>query len=340
MKGIAAAKLCGFVGSLFAVVLLGAAPASAESREVRIGQIHGLTYLPTYVVADRKLIEQHAARAGLGDVTVTLTSTTNAGAAGDLILSGNADIGALAMGQLLTLWDKTRGAQKVRAIMPTAISHLYLITIDPRIKSIRDFADGDRIAMSAIRSGLQAMMLQMAVVKEYGWDQRFKLDPLTVAMPPAEAAVALQSGKLEVKSHMALLPFSAIEKEIPGARVVMNSVDITGPGSSSVMVTTEKFRTDNPKLYAAVAAAYEEALAWIGANKRAAAELYVKHEPQKRGVDWIEQILSDENEIKFTSVPKATRTYADFMLRLGTMKNRLESWKDLYFDNVAGKDGS
>ncbi len=339
MRGIVTCAPRSTIGAALAFAILSPGGARAESREVRIGQIHGLTYLATYVVAERKLIQQHAARAGLGDVTVTLTTTTNAGAAGDLILSGSVDVGALAMGQLLTLWDKTRGAQKVRAIMPTAISHLYLVTIDPRIKSIRDFTDGDRIAMSAIRSGLQAMMLQMAVVKEYGWDQRFKLDPLTVAMPPAEATVALQSGRLEVKSHMTLLPFSAIEKEI-GARVVMSSVDITGPGSSSVVVTTEKFHNENPKLYAAIVAAYEEALAFIDANKRAAAEIYVKYEPQKRGVEWIQKILEDESEIKFTSVPKATQVYADFMFRLGTMKNHLDSWKDVYWDNVAGKDGN
>jgi NitT/TauT family transport system substrate-binding protein len=107
-----------------------------------------------------------------------------------------------------------------------------------------------------------------------------------------------------------------------------------------VVVTTEKFHNDNPKLYAAIAAAYEEALAFIDANKRAAAEIYVKYEPQKRGVDWIQKILEDENEIKFTSTPMATQVYADFMVRLGTMKNRPDSWKDVYWDNVAGKDGN
>ncbi len=329
-----------FAGAGLAFVLMGGVPARAETHEVRIAQIYGLTYLATYVVAERQLIQQHAARAGLGDVAVTLTPISNAGAAGDLILSNSVDIAALAMGQLLTLWDKTRGAQKVRGILPTAISHLYLVTVDPHIRSLHDYGEGDRIAMSAIRSGLQAMMLQMAAAKEFGWEERFKLDPLTVAMPPAEATVALQSRRLEVKSHMTLLPFSAIEKEIPGERVVMSSLDITGPGSSSVMVTTEKFRSENPKLYAAIAAAYEEALAFIDADKKAAAEIYVKHEPQKRGVEWIQRILEDENEIKFTSVPRATQIYADFMFRLGTMKNRLASWKDVYWDNVAGKDGN
>jgi NitT/TauT family transport system substrate-binding protein len=331
-----------FTTAFCAVTMLAGAVAcaNAEAGEVRIAQTYGLTYLPTYVVAQQKLIEKHAKAAGLGDVKVTLTLVGNAGLAGDLLLSGNSDIAASALGQLLTMWDKTRGAQKVRGIVPTAISHLYLITVDPHIQSIKDYGENDRIALSAIKSGLQAMMLQMAVAKEFGWDQRHKLDSLTVAMAPADAAAALVTGRTEIKSHMSLLPFSAQELEAGNARVVMNSLDITGPGSSSAVITTEKFHDENPKLYAAIAAAYEDAVAFIDADKHRAAQIYVKYEPQKKGLDWIQKLLENEQDLKFTTVPHGTHIYADFMFKLGTMKNKLETWKDIFWDNVATKDGN
>jgi NitT/TauT family transport system substrate-binding protein len=327
--------------ALGAAITLGAiASARAEAGEVRIAQTYGLTYLATYVVVERRLIEQHARAAGLGDVTVTMTPVGNAGLAGDLLLSGHVDIAASALGQLLTMWDKTRNLQNVRGVVPTAISHLYLITVDPHIASIRDFGDNDRIAMSAIKSGLQAMMLQMAVAREYGWEQRNRLDPLTVAMAPADAAAALMSGGTEIKSHMSLLPFSAQELAAGNARVIFSSVDLTGPGSSSVIVAAQKFHDENPRLYGAVAAAYEEAVEWIDGDKAAAAEIYVRHEPQKKGVEWIRRLLENEHDVKFTTTPRATAVYADFMFRLGTIKTKPDSWKDLFWDNVAAKDGN
>ena len=34
------------------------------------------------------------------------------------------------------------------------------------------------------------------------------------------------------------------------------------------------------------------------------------------------------------------QVHADFMYKEGTLKNKAESWKDLFWENMAGKDGS
>lgn len=59
------------VMALLAVSLLAASAASAEQSELRIAKQYGLGYLQMMVLEDRKLVEEHAKAAGLGDVDVT-----------------------------------------------------------------------------------------------------------------------------------------------------------------------------------------------------------------------------------------------------------------------------
>jgi len=59
-------------------------------------------------------------------------------------------------------------------------------------------------------------------------------------------------------------------------RTVINAYDILGgPVTGLVFVSTEKFRGENPKIFAAVTGAYDEALSWINADKRRAAKLFL-----------------------------------------------------------------
>lgn len=316
-------------------------PAFGEAKEVRIAQSYGLIYLPSYVAVDRKLIEKHAKARGLGDITVTQQRLTSGPAASDLILSGNADVGMSGSSPMMVLWDKTRGPQKVRGIMAFSDSGVFVVTVDPRIKSIRDFVETDRIAMTQIKSTSYAMILQMAAVKEWGWENRFKLDPLTVSMGNSEAMASLLTGATEVKTHVTMIPFNVEEMKTGKARTLLTSRDvIDGPMNTSVAYTTERFHTENPKLYAAVVDAFEEAIAWINANKEEAAKIYVKYEPQKAGYQPTFEMMQDPNLISFTSTPHSLTVQAEFMHKVGTLKNRPSSWKEMFWENVHDKDGN
>ncbi len=324
-------------------ILLTLAPgiARAESDTVRIAQPYGLLYLPSYVAVDRHLIEQNAAAAGLGSVTVTLTRLASGPAGSDMLLAGDADLAMGGFGPALTLWDKTRGAQKVRGVMPLCSSPLMLISTDPRIHSIRDFTDQDRIAVSAIKVTDQAITLQMAAAHEWGWDQRFRLDALTVAMSNPDGMAALLGGLSEVRNHATIIPFSEAELESGKAHLVMTSDDVMEPGATSVVVyASAQFHDPNPKLYAATAQAFEAAIDWINANPRAAAEIYVAREPQKNGIDWIERMIRDPARIRYSSTPRGMQARADFMHDVGTLKTKAASWKDLFWENNWTKDGS
>ena len=81
----------------------------------------------------------------------------------------------------------------------------------------------------------------------------------------------------------------------------------------------------NPKLYAAVAAAFEEAITFISQDPKAAAEIYVNHEPQKRDLSWVENIIKDPKQITYSSTPRGIKEHADFMYKLGTLKHQAGS---------------
>jgi NitT/TauT family transport system substrate-binding protein len=328
---------------LMAAVLLSLAspPARAEVDTVRIAMPYGLGYLPTYVVVDRHLIQQHAAAAGLGDIKVTLRNMASGPVTSDLILANDADIGMGGWGPAFIMWDKTSGINKVRGIMPLSGQSIIMLSIDPRIKTIRDFRDGDKIGISAIKVTDQAVTLQMAAAKEWGWDQRFRLDPLTISVSNPDGMAALLSGQTEVKNHYTIIPFSTIEEESGKVHRVMTSDDYMTPGSSgSVMYASARFHDPNPKLYAAVAAAFEEAITFIGQDPHTAAEIYVNHEPQKRELSWVEAIIRDPKQISYSSTPRGIKEHADFMFKLGTLKHQPESWKELFWENVWDHDGN
>jgi NitT/TauT family transport system substrate-binding protein len=332
--------LPGFVLLLAALAAMPGA-ARAEADTVRIAQPYGLVYLPSYVAVDRHLIEQHAAAAGLGKVSVTLTRLASGPAGSDMLLAGDADMAMGGFGPALTLWDRARGAQKVKAMMPLCSSPIFLVSSDPRVHSLRDFSDADRIAVSAIKVTDQAITLQMAAAKEWGWEQRFRLDSLTVSMSNPDGLAAILGGLSEVRNHATIIPFAVTELESGKAHLVMTSEDYLEPGSSSVlMYAGARFHDGSPKLYAATAAAFEEAIDFINAHPREAAEIYLAREPQKQGIAWVEMMITDPKKITYSATPRGLKAHADFMHQIGTLKNTAGSWQDFFWENMAGKDGS
>ena len=326
---------------LLAILLLLPLSAKAEQNEVHIVMPYGLGYLPTYVAADRGYIQQRAKAAGLGEVKVTIKHMASGPASSDILLAGDADLAMGGFGPAYVLWDKTRVAQKVRIVTPLSGGSIWLLTNDPRLKSIRDIGPNDRIAVSALKVTAQALAMQMAAAKEYGWDQRGRFDSNLVAMSNPDGMAILLSGAGEIRSQLAIVPFSVELMESGKVHKIMDSSDYLEPGSSvAVLYADARFHNGNPKLYAATAAAFEDAFDFIRTNPREAAEIFVAREPQKRPLSWIEAMIVDPKMIRYSSVPRGLMKHAEFMLAAGSLKTKPESWKDLVWENMWGKDGS
>jgi NitT/TauT family transport system substrate-binding protein len=216
-----------------------------------------------------------------------------------------------------------------------------LVTRSEHIKTIRDFTDKDRIALPAVKLTGHAIALQMAVAKEFGREHYDKLDAITISLSHPDATAALLAGKGEINAHFASSPFYYIELATPGMHKVLHSYDAAGGRhTNGVLMSSKKFYDANPKVCAAVVAALEEANAFIKANPRRAAEIYLAMTKEKRStLDEMEKMVTDP-DVDYTTTPINVMKFVEFMNLAGTVKKKPASWKDLFFPIAYGMPGS
>jgi NitT/TauT family transport system substrate-binding protein len=315
-------------------------PLRAEVSEVNAAKQYGLGYLQLVSMEDGKLVEKHAKAAGLGDIAVTWSTFRSSDVMNDALLSGQVHFVSLGIPGLATIWAKTRGNIDVRGATGLNAAPLLLVTRNPRIRSLKDFTEKDRIVLPAVKVSNQAILLQMAAAREFGEASWAKLDPLTVSMAHPDALTALLSGGGEIDSYFSSPPFQYKALAQPGIRTILNSYDILGGKTSfNAIATTAKFRRDNPKIYAAYLAALKEATEAVNADKAKAIEAYVRVTKDKTPTAELLAMLNDP-DIEFTQTPLNVLKTVDFMHKTGAIKLRAESWKELYFENMHGAAGS
>ena len=315
------------------VLLAALTPARAETNVIKIGKQYGLPYIQFVIMEDGKLIEKHAKLQGLGDIKVEWATLGGPAQINDGIISGAIDIAAVGLPNLITMWEKTRTNVKVRAIAGLNFMPLILVTRDPKIKTLKDYGEKDRIALPSVKISMQAILLEMAAAKEFGQANYEKLDPLTVSMGHPDAFAALNSGHGEVASHFSSAPFQNRQLKMPGYHQVVSSYDIIGPHSVSCISMTTKFHDGNPKVVAAILGAMKEATAWIKSDKKAAAEAYLRVTKDKMPVEEMIAILNDPTMV-ITIVPKGADKISEFLAKVGRIKAKPDNWKDYYFGDV------
>ncbi|MBM3598297.1 MAG: ABC transporter substrate-binding protein [Alphaproteobacteria bacterium] len=333
LKGLAAAS------GAVALPRFAIAQSKPEVGTVVLAPQFGLAYTPLHVMKAEKLIEKHLAKNGLPNSKVEWQKTTGGAAANEALISGAMHVVSGGVGPLLTVWDKTKGNANVRGIGCFDATALYLCTINPAVNTIRDFTDKDKIALPAVKISIQAVSLQMACEKEFGQGQHTKLDHLTVSMSHPDATAALLSGKSEITAHFSSPPFQYQQIETGKARKVLSNFDVLGgPVTFNSAYTTTKFREENPRSYTALFDALVEAHEFIQKRRDDAVKIYIAEEQSKLSVDFINRMLGPE--LSHTIVPLNTIKYAEFLHRIGSLRNKPASWKDYYFPDVHGVQGS
>src|SRR2546421_12147033 len=142
-----------------------AAPARAEVTEIKIGKQYGLPYIQFVIMEDKGLIEKHAKLQGLGDIKVDWATLGGPAAINDGIISGAIDVGAVGLPNLITMWEETRANGKERAIGGLNFMPLILLTRDPKIKTLKDYGEEDRIAVATVKISLQGIPAEKAGAK-------------------------------------------------------------------------------------------------------------------------------------------------------------------------------
>jgi NitT/TauT family transport system substrate-binding protein len=321
-------------------LLAATTPAHAEIAELRISQQFGVGYLPLQVARNKGLFDKHARAQGLEGLKVSFVTLSGGNSTNDALLSDSIDIATGGVGGFLPIWAKTRGNVDVRGIAAVTTLPIALVTTNPAVKSLKDFTDKDRIALPSVKSSIQAVTLQIAAEKAFGPGSFDKLDPITVTLKHPDALAALTSGKSEITAHFGSPPFQQQELLLPGARKITDSYEaLDGPVTLNVAWAKASFRDKNPKVYAAFLGALKEADTYIAANPKEAARIHLIEENSKADEALILGIVTDPDS-RFSTTPLNTKKYADFLFRTGQIKAKAESWKDLYFEDIHGEQGS
>jgi sulfonate transport system substrate-binding protein len=319
---------------LFAVL---AALARAEVSELRIPLgAGGVGFLPLLVMQKYQLIEKHAPGVKVRWINIGGPAVMN-----DALLSGSADFITAGPPAFITLWDRTLSSIKIKGVAAMSSMPMYLNTRTDHLKKLDDLTEKDKIAVTSIKVSIPSIIMQMAAAQKYGLTQAARYDRYTVTMTHPDAVIALLSGSNAVDAHFSSPPFAERERKDPRVRTILVSDDVMGGSTTFTMVsTTTKFREKNPKVYAAVLQAMEDANAMIRADRKSAAELLLASTHDKGfSVNEIVEMLSDPH-VKFTTTPENVMKYADFMHRIGSIRNRPASWKDLFFPEIHGAPGS
>ncbi|WP_420840714.1 ABC transporter substrate-binding protein [Herbaspirillum rhizosphaerae] len=319
---------------------IGAPSLARAEGQLRIAEQFGVVYLLLNVAQDQKLIEKHGKAQGV-DIKVDWVKLSGGSAVNDALLSGAIDIAGAGVGPLLTIWDRTHGRQNVRGVASLGNLPYYLVSNNPNVKTIADLSDKDRIALPAVGVSVQSRVLQLASAKQWGDAQYNKLDKISVAVPHPDAAAAIINGGTEISAHFGNPPFQ--EQELAGnpkAHIILNSYQVLGgPSSATVLYATEKFRKDNPKTYKAFVAALDEAAKFVTANPDKAADTYIRVSNARIDRDLLLKIIKNP-EVQFKITPQNTYPLAEFMQRVGAIKNKPASVKEYFFDDAHINGGS
>lgn len=318
---------------LFASTLVVPNVAAAQT-EVKIGIGFGIGFLPMFIADELKLVEKQAKAAGL-DVTASYRRFSGSSAMQDAVLSGSVDVGVYGVAAMLIAWDKARNSpQQIFGIAGVNSSPLILVANKAGAKTIEDLGATDKIAMPALVSP-QMYALQMIAEKRFGKGQQDKLKPQVVALPHPESVNAMLTGGTEVKAYFSTPPFTQLVLDSGKAQTIGSSEDAFGGRSTFLAAgATKKWLEANPKMAEVLTKAIDEASDMIRKDPKKAAEIYLKVEPSKLLDEARVEAMLKSMPDDFGSAVYGVKTLADFMGRIGGIKNIPAKWSDVFVPSL------
>src|SRR5579885_1066946 len=326
-----------FAGAAAALALC--ASTAAEARVVMLAKQYGISYLPLTIMEEKHLLEAEDKNLGL-DLTTKWVRFTGGPPMNEALISGNLDFASGGIGPFVTVWSRTVDNLKVKGICALDSMPLYLNSINPEVKTIKDFTEKDRIDLPAVRVSMQAVILQMAAEKVFGKGQEHKLDPWTVSLSHPDGLAQMMSFKSQITAHFTSAPFMYRELEDKRVHRVLNSYDVFGGSHTFIVVwAAAKLYENEPKVVQAFLAAMREAIKQIHDDPAAAAALWVKADQSKLSPAEVEKIIRDP-ENKWTMTPEKVMVVADYMGRAKMIPVTPKSWKDMFIDAIHDLPGS
>nr|BFE92430.1 hypothetical protein GCM10020185_29660 [Pseudomonas brassicacearum subsp. brassicacearum] len=122
--------------------------------------------------------------------------------------------------------------------------------------------------------------------------------------------------------------------------MVLNSYDVLGPNSPTVLFATEKFRDEKPEnLQGIRRGADRSGRIRSEGQRRGGGHLPAGNQGQDRPGDVAEDHRQPADRI-YRQPEKNTYPLAEFLYRVGAIKNKPASWEDYFFQDAKPLQGS
>jgi NitT/TauT family transport system substrate-binding protein len=290
---------------LAAPFLVPQALKAQAGERLTIAVLPGLGYAPLTLAKNAGWIE-----AAVPGIKVNWLEIASSAAIREGMLSGDIDAGAGSVAPFLI--GRDRGF-KVGLISSMTIMDLLLVTNDPTVRTLRDFDNSKKIAVTAPDTN-QAFVLRLAAQQMLG-DAK-ALDGSFLAMPHPDALQALVTN--QIAGYMGSPPFQneAVKR---GCRVLLNSRDIVGPLTFSVCFALETYGKKKPANVQAVKDAIAKGIALLKSRPEEAARMLAAESGGRQSSEDLVKLLADPNTT-FTDEIVGVPKLAEFMKSSGFLR--------------------
>lgn len=253
----------------------------------------------------------------------------NSGAAvREAILSNQGQLGSLGLPPFLVGWDR---GMDWRVLLASSRSDSWLVALNPKFKSLKDFGPNDKIGVVALDSQ-QAIVLRKAAQQQLG--DAHALDKNLVSIGSADGEQALLSGQLA--AHLSGSPFQ--EREVAaGGHVLLHTKDVFGPVGAGLIVLPQSFYNQYPAFSKQVYQDLADASTYVATHPDQVAQ-YLSQDKASGGGGSVAQFknLIKTTNLVYEKTPSGLLAYARFMHQIGLISKAPNSVNDLELPTVAG----
>lgn len=295
-----------------------------DVAKLTVVQQYGMAYAPLKVIQEKGLIEENYD----GDVEVNFQTLNSGASINDAFVAGDVDVGLMGVAPAIT-GSLNEGVPYKICTNVSAQPH-KLMTNDPNIKTLKDIGEKDQIALVNIGS-IQHILLAMAAKEQLG--DAHALDNNIAAMAHPDGMTALLNGS--VKCQLTTSPFVFKEAKEEGISEV-DAIESVWPEGNSfiVAVASTDLHDNNPALYDAVLAAFDDAIAFMNDDPEAAAEMLCADEDVDAAtyLEWL-----NDPACSYSTNLTGVSTMAKFMTEEGFLEDvQFDDISQLVYEGVEG----
>lgn len=282
-----------------------------KNIEVTVAEQFGLAYAPIEIMKANGFLEKALEEAGFDKIRVTYTKMGNTVAIREGMLSGDLDIGFVAIPPFLIAKDNGMDWQIISGVSESPIA---LITKDTSLSAFTDLGPNHRIILPQPGS-IQHILLAMYADKHFG-DARY-FDQRLVSMSHPDGVTALLSGDSTLL-HFTTPPFMQKLLSNEGYRILADGQECFGDAFTFIVGVCPNRVYENKALYLAFQTALDQAITFM--NDAPDESLFILSQAYDYTYDELSAYLNHPQMV-FTRDVKGLDTFMTFMHQQELIKN-------------------